>query len=114
MKYPDKKAHDTCTAGNRKQFLESPDGREKMTGIAGRPRIRETGRKTHHQGLFPFLLVPVLAQALLALVRGNLVTFAFATAGHIGYLFVYGPPDHSGMRPEHLKYGCSPRLATSF
>ncbi|MDA0874503.1 MAG: hypothetical protein O3C45_05505 [Bacteroidetes bacterium] len=111
---PDKKAHDTCTAGNRKQFLENPDGREKMMGNAGRLRSCEAGRKTHHQGLFPFLLVPVLAQALLALVRGNLVTFAFATAGHICYLLFCSLPDHSGMRPEHLKYGCNTRLATSF
>lgn len=49
---------------------------------------REAGRKTHHQGLFPFLLVPVLTQALLALVRGNLMTFAFATAGHMVHLIV--------------------------
>ena len=29
-----------------------------------------------------FLLVPILAQALLALVGGNFMTFTFLTAGH--------------------------------
>ena len=40
--------------------------------------------------LLPFLLVPILTQALLTLVRGNLMTFTFATARHELYRWLYG------------------------
>lgn len=46
----------------------------------------------NHVKLLPFLLVPILAQTLFAFVRGNLMTFTFATAGHSIHCLVTAHP----------------------
>lgn len=52
-------------------------------------------------GLPDLLLVPVLPQALLALVRGHLVPLSLFTARHVLLLFFVRSPTPSGNGPHH-------------